>query len=85
MSHFGGQAQFRNGVGLGGGRISQEACPMEEAIYLQRGRLTLIKSTLTNLPIYTLSLFRILRRVKSRLEKIQRDSIRGEGGWNYAR
>ena len=38
------------------------------------GRLTLIKSTLTNLPIYIMSLFRIPKGVKV-LEKIQRDFL----------
>ena len=37
------------------------------------GRLTLIKSTLSNLPIYTMSLYRMAIGVKLRLEKIQRD------------
>ena len=43
------------------------------------GRLALIKSTLSNLPIYIMSLFRLPRRVKSRLEKIQRDFLRSKG------
>ena len=43
------------------------------------GRLTLIKSTLTNLPIYIMSLFRITKGVKVRLEKIQRDCLWGGG------
>ena len=34
------------------------------------GRLTLIRSTLSNLPIYLLSLFRLPKSVKCRLEKI---------------
>ena len=42
------------------------------------GRLTLIKSTLSNLPIYTMSLFRLPKEVKARLEKIQRDFLLGE-------
>ena len=44
------------------------------------GKLTLIKSTLSNMSIYTMSLFRIPKRVKSRLEKIQRDFMWGGGG-----
>ena len=36
------------------------------------GRLTLIQSTLSNLPIYSMSLFHLPKGVKSRLEKIQR-------------
>ena len=43
------------------------------------GRLTLIKSTLSGLPIYFLSLFRIPKLVYARLEKIQRDFLWGGG------
>ena len=43
------------------------------------GRLTLIKSTLSNMPTYLMSLFRLPRRVKLRLEKIQRDFLWGGG------
>ena len=43
------------------------------------GRLTLIKSTLSNMPTYLISLFRLPRRVKLRLEKIQRDFLWGGG------
>ena len=39
----------------------------------------LIRSTLSNLPIYLLSLFRLPNNVKGRLEKIQRDFIWGGG------
>ena len=45
----------------------------------KRGRLTLIKSTLSNMAIYTMSLFRIPKGVKSRLEKIQREFLWGWG------
>ena len=43
------------------------------------GRLTLIRSTLSNLPIYIMSLFRMPKGVKARLEKIQRDFLWGGG------
>ena len=43
------------------------------------GRLTLIRSTLSSLPIYFLSLFRMPKRVCARLEKIQRDFLWGGG------
>ena len=43
------------------------------------GRLTLIRSTLSNMPIYIMSLFRLPRGAKSRLEKIQRDFLWGGG------
>ena len=41
------------------------------------GRLTLIRSTLSSLPIYLLSLFKMPKLVCSRLEKIQRDFLWG--------
>ena len=48
--------------------------------YISKGwRLTLIRSTLSSLPIYFLSLFRIPKIVWSRLEKIQRDFLWGGG------
>ena len=43
------------------------------------GRLTLINSTLSNLPTYLLSLFRMPKSVKGTLEKIQRDFLWGGG------
>ena len=43
------------------------------------GRLTLIRSVLSNMPTYLLSLFRIPKKVKLRLEKIQRDFLWGGG------
>ena len=53
---------------------------LSKRLYISKGgRSTLIKSTLTNLPIYTMSLFRIPRGVKSRLEKIQRHFLWGRG------
>ena len=48
--------------------------------YLSKGgRRTLIKSTLSNLSIYFMSLFVIPKRVVIRLEKIQRDFLWGGG------
>ncbi|RVX11694.1 putative ribonuclease H protein [Vitis vinifera] len=43
------------------------------------GRITLIKSTLASMPFYQLSLFRMLRTVARRLEKLQRDFLWGGG------
>ena len=40
------------------------------------GRLTLINSTLSSFSIYFMSLFNIPRKVKLRLEKVQRDFLR---------
>ncbi|RVX21349.1 putative mitochondrial protein [Vitis vinifera] len=48
--------------------------------YLSKGgRLTLLKSTLSSLPTYFLSLFVIPKRVCARLKKIQRDFLWGGG------
>ena len=41
------------------------------------GRLTLIQSIMSNFPIYIMSLFHLLKGVKSRLEKIQRETSCG--------
>ena len=43
------------------------------------GRVTLIRNTMSNLPIYFMSLFSILSLVCKRLEKIQRDFLWGVG------
>ena len=43
------------------------------------GRHTLIRSFLSNLPTYAMSQFRLPRKVKIRLEKIQRDFLWGGG------
>ena len=48
--------------------------------YLSKGgRITLIKSTLANIPIYQLSLFQMPKLVIKRLEKLQRDFLWGGG------
>jgi hypothetical protein len=47
-------------------------------MYLSKGdRVTLIKSTLANVPTYFLSLFHLPRSVAARLEKLQRDFLWG--------
>lgn len=47
-------------------------------LYLSKGgRVTLIKSTLSNLPTYFLSLFPIPASVGARIEKLQRDFLWG--------
>ncbi|RVW92408.1 putative ribonuclease H protein [Vitis vinifera] len=43
------------------------------------GRITLIKSTMTNMPVYQMSLFRMPKSVARRLEKLQRDFLWGGG------
>ena len=48
--------------------------------YISKGRrITLIRSTLLSLPIYFMSLFRMPRRVRLRLEQIQIDFLWGGG------
>ena len=51
------------------------------------GRLTLLKSTLSSLPTYYLSLFTIPSHVANKLKKIQRDFLWGDSklhlvGWD---
>ena len=54
-------------------------------MYLSKGdRLTLIKSTLSNIPTYYLWLFQIPVRVAKRVEKIQRDFLWG-GVWDESK
>ena len=43
----------------------------------KRGRLTLIRSTLSSMPIYFVSPFYLPRKVRLRLEKIQKDFLWG--------
>ena len=43
------------------------------------GRITLIRSTLSNLPIYFMSIFQLPRAVRMRLEKMQKDFLWGGG------
>ena len=51
--------------------------PLWKRQYISKGEiLTLIRSTLSNLPIYPMSLFRLPKSVQFRLEKIQRDFLR---------
>ena len=48
--------------------------------YISKGeRLTLIRSTLSSLPVYFMSLFFLPKKVRLRLEKIQRDFLWGGG------
>jgi hypothetical protein len=50
-------------------------------MYLSKGgRVTLIKSTLSNLPTYMMSLYPIPALVAKRIEKIQPDFLWGGGG-----
>jgi hypothetical protein len=47
-----------------------------QRLYLSKGgRVTLIKSTIVNVPTYFLSMFPILGSVATRLEKLQQDFL----------
>ena len=49
---------------------------MWKKLYLSKGgRLTFLKSTLSSLPTYFLSLFTIPTHVANRIEKLQRDNL----------
>ena len=53
-----------------------------KAQYISKGgRITLIHSILSNLPIYYLSLFRMPQKVCSKLERIQRQFLWGGVTW----
>ena len=66
-------------MGWGGREGEVETCPLETTVYLQGGRITLIKSMLASMPLYQLSLFRMPKIVARRLEKLQRDFLWGGG------
>ena len=48
---------------------------LEEVVFIQGGKVTLIKSTLSSLPTYFLSLLPIPVKVAKRMEKLQRDFL----------
>ena len=57
-----------------------------KCLYLSKdGRLTLLRSTLSSLPTYFLSLFTIPKAVTARMESIQRNFLWGssEGNFKY--
>ena len=54
--------------------------------YLSKGgRITLIKSTLSNIPLYQMSVFRMPKSVARRIEKLQRDfcGVKPMGGVRF--
>ena len=53
---------------------------MEESLLIKGGRLMLLKSTLSSLPTYYLSLFTIPISVANRMERIQRNFLWGSYG-----
>ena len=55
-------------------------------MYLSKGgRLTLLKSTLSSLPTYYLSLFTILTHVANKIERMQRDFLWGDSKTHLVR
>ena len=50
---------------------------METTLFVERCRLSLLKSTLSNLPTYFLSLFTIPQAVAARIERIQKNFLWG--------
>ena len=55
-------------------------------MYLSKGgRLTLLKSTLSSLPAYFLSLFTILTHVANKIKRLQRDFLWGDSKTHLVR
>jgi hypothetical protein len=60
--------------------MTQRLAPWKRMYLSKGGRVTLIKSTLSNLPAYMMSLYPIPALVAKCIEKIQRDFLLGGGG-----
>ena len=65
-------------MGRGGGKAEEKARLLENKLFIQR-RITLIRSTLSSMPIYLIFLMRMPKYVVIRLEKTQRDFLWGGG------
>jgi hypothetical protein len=55
--------------------MSRRLAPWKRMYLSKGGRIALIKSTLSNLPTYMMSLFPIPASVAKQIEKIQRDFL----------
>ena len=64
--------------GTNGREIQEEIGCLEKQYLSKEGRLILVKCTLSNLPIYFMSLFVIPRKVRIGLERVQREFLRGD-------
>jgi hypothetical protein len=60
--------------------MARRLAPWKRLYLSKGGKVTLIKSTSSNMPTYMLSLFPIPAQVANRIEKIQRDFLLGGGG-----
>ena len=58
-------------------RIERKLAEWKKLYLSKGGRLTLLKSTLSSLPTYYLSLFTIPSHVANKIEKLQRDFLWG--------
>ena len=70
-------------------RIERKLAGWKKLYLSKGGRLTLLKSTLSSLPTYYLSLFTIPTHVANKIERLQRDFLWGDSkthlvGWNKA-
>ena len=76
-------APFKSiGVWDGIEEIFKKRLAMWKRQYISKGgMITLIRSTLSNLPIYSMSIFHLPRAVRMRLEKIQKDFLWGGGSF----
>ena len=69
-------SQINKSMGLNGGQILKKVSLVKETKYLSKGgRLIWIKSTWSNILIYLISLFTILRMVSSRHNKFRRNFL----------
>ena len=59
-------------------KIERKLASWKKLYLLKGGRLTLLKSTLSSLPTYFLSLFTIPTLVANKIEKLQRDFLWGD-------
>jgi hypothetical protein len=65
------------------GKIKRRLASWQRMYLSKGGRVTLIKSILSNLPTYFLSLFPILASVASRIKKLHRDFLWGGIGEEF--
>jgi hypothetical protein len=65
------------------GKIERRLASWKQMYLFKGGRVTLIKSTLSNLLMYFLSLFPILASVANRIEKLHRDFLWGGLGEEF--